>query len=806
MTYLRRLAALGNLFLLLLVPLACSTALHDAVIAPKQAMLWIGASLLLSGTALLSYIRGDFKWASYPLLSWSAVFYGWTVICALVNGLHIYALVGFITALIYIAILWAWPRALEGENLWKYAGLVSIAGFIMGLYAHLQRLTLANITILGISLADPMDWQPIHLARERTIATMGNPNYFAAYLVAVLPLALSWVLTRPKRAARYVGLVLWTLSALAMLLTQTRAAWLGFLGSALVWLYMAWRSDDAPQRRTLITTVAVLAAALLLGMGATAYWQKLNQVEFNLVNRVEKFADKNDLSIQARLYFWRSALRSGLESPIFGFGPGGQEHNSYYHRDLEPMPLRFPPRCQENVHSQYLQNLAELGWPGFLLQLGLIGYFGWTLCRRRDMLSAGLLGSGTALWITQIFICSTCPTETLWLLLLTMAALTCPTATCQGATSETSDLSEANPQTCQSRMSGPETALSAKPADTDGDGSSPGSASSDIPSDACHDLTSSEAVVPDLTSAVSTPAQTTKHATVAFEYDDFDWHSIYLPCLVALVFIGCVSIAAVLSLYCEYDLCKASNYQGYSEEAANQLPKSASAMRQALDRSQRYYLAALEIAPLWREWYIYRCLGEVNEMKYAYLDRQNKDLSWDYATEYYGFSLESNPFEPHTYCRLANIQKEEKGWLPVALETIDMGLALDPRNPQYRNLKGRILIDMGRFEEADKLLQESIEICPLSPQLWHSITALHRLMGRLDLAAKDLDNFQLLAPKAQEAVNDLKRIEPLTPEQKAQRIKEALEPPPLPEALREQLEKANAASAPASPSSPSAKE
>ena len=72
---------------------------------------------------------------------------------------------------------------------------------LVGFYSHLQRLT-PGPARPGVPIADPVAWNHPHLSQERTIATLGNPDYPAAWLVVVLPLALSWLLMIRRPVAR----------------------------------------------------------------------------------------------------------------------------------------------------------------------------------------------------------------------------------------------------------------------------------------------------------------------------------------------------------------------------------------------------------------------------------------------------------------------------------------------------------------------------------------------------------------------------------------------------------------------------
>jgi len=92
-----------------------------------------------------------------------------------------------------------------------------------------------------------------------------------------------------------------------------------------------------------------------------------------------------DVSTQERLNRYACAWRMVADRPATGFGPGTFQFQYLPYQKPEEMTrisLREPvqKRGPDNygrgggAHSEYLQALAELGWPGFLLWLLLVVY------------------------------------------------------------------------------------------------------------------------------------------------------------------------------------------------------------------------------------------------------------------------------------------------------------------------------------------------------------------------------------------------------------------------------------------------
>ena len=140
----------------------------------------------------------------------------------------------------------------------------------------------------------------------RPPSTLGYVSYFATWLLFVVFLSLAV----PGRLAKACA----ALALIAMLLTGTRAAFLGFAVGAVVWGGMKLRTSHAPTRRTLWRAAGFAGAALLAGL--VLYVSPMGQP---LRGRARWFAE--DPWGGARPLLWRDSLRMGLARPLAGYGP-----------------------------------------------------------------------------------------------------------------------------------------------------------------------------------------------------------------------------------------------------------------------------------------------------------------------------------------------------------------------------------------------------------------------------------------------------------------------------------------------------
>lgn len=216
----------------------------------------------------------------------------------------------------------------------------------------------------------------------RIMSTLRGANPLGVYLAVSLCLLLAvW---RTKRWWWYALLIG---GMIALVLTFSRGAWLGFLagGSVLAAARLPFRRYSRQ-----LAIGAVMAIIGLLGCGIIAY----NDVAFqNVVLHTQKNSIVQTTSDQGHV----SALRQGLyditHEPL-GRGPGTAGPASVYNRG-------HAARIAENYFIQIGQ---ETGWPGLGLFLGLIGFLGCLLwSRRSDMLALGLCAGLVAASVSGLF-------------------------------------------------------------------------------------------------------------------------------------------------------------------------------------------------------------------------------------------------------------------------------------------------------------------------------------------------------------------------------------------------------------------
>jgi len=188
----------------------------------------------------------------------------------------------------------------------------------------------------------PSAWVDIKFEDElvRIVGTFTNPNYFAEMLGLALPLALALLVRNKSLRDKSILLLYSGLEAIALVLTWSRGAWLGFLASfALMAIFFDKR---------------LLVLGLIVGVAVLAFAPSI------VIERFLSSFSFEDSSNAYRVSVWRGSLTLLRDHLFRGIGLGAMAFSEIY---PEYMIIQTPSL---HSHSLYIQMLIELGFLGFV--------------------------------------------------------------------------------------------------------------------------------------------------------------------------------------------------------------------------------------------------------------------------------------------------------------------------------------------------------------------------------------------------------------------------------------------------------
>ncbi|MBI5712680.1 MAG: O-antigen ligase family protein [Chloroflexi bacterium] len=298
--------------IILICPVIIDPYITLAFAAPKMVVLQLGA-LIGMAVVLIHWLRirqaMDGERLPRPVairfiawMSWMALTMIWSVLPQLSLVGNFYWQLGLFTKISLVSLAYltfiATRESQNSDLLYRLFIIASVPVVIYGLLQTINR--------------DPITWW---LMGKVVFSTFGNPNYFAGYLIMVMPPTLIESLRSQVRLWRIFCALLFVGQLICFIATDSRGGFIaGFVALALSLLWL-WRFDSKEAKwiaSSLILSSLILT--LIIGLGGETLGEALRQMGFV----------KNLGSVETRQYAWETAWRMIALRPQ-GWGMGAFE-------------------------------------------------------------------------------------------------------------------------------------------------------------------------------------------------------------------------------------------------------------------------------------------------------------------------------------------------------------------------------------------------------------------------------------------------------------------------------------------------
>jgi O-antigen ligase/Tfp pilus assembly protein PilF len=297
---------------------------------------------------------------------------------------------GLLSYLAYGLLYWAWVSNMDAKKSIRSLYFLTASFILVCLYGVAQR--------LGV---DKDIW--VQDVVNRVFSSLGQPNWLAAWIVAVVP--LTWVFWLEKGKSK-TGYVLWglasLLSFLVLLFTKSRSGLLGFAVADAVFWFFVFRKNT---KITLSWHISILALAAVLG---TIWTPSISSLLAGQPAQEVAPEPGGTESGDIRKIVWKGAIEIWKKHPILGTGV---ETFAYSYWGVRPAQHNLTSEWEylyNKAHNEYLNFAANTGSLGFVSYLAFISVavlaFRKNLRDRRNYkLNLALLSGFLSILVTDFF-------------------------------------------------------------------------------------------------------------------------------------------------------------------------------------------------------------------------------------------------------------------------------------------------------------------------------------------------------------------------------------------------------------------
>lgn len=222
----------------------------------------------------------------------------------------------------------------------RLLSVTCLALLVMSAYAFVQR-------VMGVEvIAAYVDLTVNEGMPGRVYAFYENPNAFAEVLLLLLPLAVAYTLSASGWAGRFLGFFSVAFGVGAMLMTYSRASWLGLVFAAFIFVLL-WN------RKLIPVGIVVVAAALPL-------------LPDTVFNRILTIFNPQDSSTSSRFPLYYAAGEFLAQRPLLGAGLGADAVRAA----INDLNLFHGADRFVHCHNIYLQVWCEAGLVGLIAFVG----------------------------------------------------------------------------------------------------------------------------------------------------------------------------------------------------------------------------------------------------------------------------------------------------------------------------------------------------------------------------------------------------------------------------------------------------
>jgi len=290
---------------------------------------------------------------------------------------------GLLSVIAYLLLYWAFINNCQTKDVHKIIKASLAAGLIISFYGILEHFGHSFSCLLFEGKFNVDCW--VQDVQARVFATLGQPNWLAAYLAVLILIAIVYLLwAKNKRNFAYY-LILNASYFACLLFTGSRSGFLGLvtaLGVLGIFIFLFYRRNFRPfLRPCLILTTNYLLLIVIFGSPFSQInrylprWSFLPEKAVPAVTVGTQLETGGTESGKIRQIVWQGAWEIFRHYPIFGSGVETFAHSYYNFRPVAHNTVSEWDFLYNKAHNEYLNYLSTTGIVGLGAYLFFIGWF-----------------------------------------------------------------------------------------------------------------------------------------------------------------------------------------------------------------------------------------------------------------------------------------------------------------------------------------------------------------------------------------------------------------------------------------------
>ena len=310
---------------------------------------------------------------------------------------------GLFSSISYSILYWAYVSNMNREKTLYAIRYTLYASVLVSIIAVLEHFGI-NITcgLMGQGLSSC--W--VQDVQNRVFSTLGQPNWLATWLIALIPLILYKILDS-QNIKRIFLFFLSILLFAALLFTKSRSAILGFIVADLIfWIFAFF----IKRKSVIVPLIISNLFFIFLFLIVSTPWNPTKIINSEKVQGPALETGGTE-SGTIRKIVWKGAFEIWLHYPILGSGPETFAFSYYQFRPVEHNLVSEWDFLYNKAHNEYLNMAATTGTLGILSYLYLAVMIFLVFLKKPNLFSVSLAAGFSGILIANFFGFSTVSTQ-----------------------------------------------------------------------------------------------------------------------------------------------------------------------------------------------------------------------------------------------------------------------------------------------------------------------------------------------------------------------------------------------------------